>query len=210
MNDLFEPLRRQVRKNVSFLSNFPLLENQFETYVSYGDPTVLAMQKYRSSLRLHLAQYNDPGYEDTMMEFFQWDQLLGIVSSDVDAIVKVCQWKDRSCLQSSTGGRWVALYTRVGQCWELDVPDREVWLTSQTMRLVFDFEVDQGMPVFQIGGGLNFKVYLYDPTVTSMTTWDKSYSFDIGPGFSYKLGLSIRKFKDQSGFSDCIEEGKMK
>ena len=44
MNDLFEPLRRQVRKNVSFLSNFPLLENQFETYVSYGDPTVLAMQ----------------------------------------------------------------------------------------------------------------------------------------------------------------------
>ena len=93
--------------------------------------------EYRSSLRLHLAQYNDPGYEDTMMEFFQWDQLLGIVSSDVDAIVKVCQWKDRSCLQSSTGGRWVALYTRVGQCWELDVPDREVWLTSQTMRLVF-------------------------------------------------------------------------
>ena len=63
--------------------------------------------------------------------------------------------------------------------------------------------------MFQVGGGLAFKIYLYDPTETSFTAWDRSYSFEIGPGRSYNMKLSTRKFRDYTGFNDCIEEGKM-
>ena len=61
-----------------------------------------------------------------------------------------------------------------------------------------------------VGGGLHIQMYLYDPSETVLTTWDKSYSFDIGPGRSYRVGLSKRKYRDTSGFTNCIEEGKMK
>ena len=60
-----------------------------------------------------------------------------------------------------------------------------------------------------MGGGLSFQVYLYDPTESVLTTWDKSYSFDIGPGRSYKVALSARKYNDYSGYSGCIPEGEM-
>ena len=120
---------------------------------------------------------------------------------------------DYYCRQlTSKTNRYIFAYGVIGfYCRSRTLPlGHQDTISEEDDLFIVDFEVDQGMPVFQIGGGLNFKVYLYDPSVTSMTTWDKSYSFDIGPGFSYKLGLSIRKFKDQSGFSDCIEEGKMK
>ena len=57
-----------------------------------------------------------------------------VVSSEVNEIVKECQWKDRDCRDLSL---WERLYTRVGQCWELHVPDRLVTLTSHKMRFVF-------------------------------------------------------------------------
>ncbi|XP_063711672.1 amiloride-sensitive sodium channel subunit alpha-like [Symsagittifera roscoffensis] len=71
------------------------------------------------------------------------------------------------------------------------------------------FETEQGVPVMDIGGGLSFQLFLYDPSDTVLTTWDKSYSFDIAPGKSYKVGLSSRKYLDSSGFTNCIPEGKM-
>ena len=63
--------------------------------------------------------------------------------------------------------------------------------------------------MMDVGGGLHFQIYLYDPKETVLTTWDKSYSFDIGPRRSYKVGMGTRKFSDRSGKSNCIEEGKM-
>ena len=41
--------------------------------------------------------------------------------------------------------------------------------------------------MMDIGGGLSFQLFLYDPSDTVLTTWDKSYSFDIAPGKSYKV-----------------------
>ena len=61
-----------------------------------------------------------------------------------------------------------------------------------------------------IGGGVAQQVYLYDPSKTVLTTWDKSYSFDMGPGFSYKVGLSTREFEDATGFTGCVKTGEKK
>ncbi|XP_075254763.1 bile acid-sensitive ion channel-like [Convolutriloba macropyga] len=71
-----------------------------------------------------------------------------------------------------------------------------------------DFELDQGIGFLDVGGGSHLQIYLYDPTTSVLTTWDKTCSFDIAPGRSYKVGLTTTKFRDESGFSGCIEEGK--
>ena len=41
-----------------------------------------------------------------------------------------------------------------------------------------DFETSQAVPFLDIGGVIALQVYLYDPSETVLTTWDKSYSFD--------------------------------
>ena len=62
----------------------------------------------------------------------------------------------------------------------------------------------------EIGGGVALQLHLYDPEKTVFNTWDKSYSFDIGPGKSYKVGLSVREYEDVSNIRKCIPEGKRK
>ena len=82
-------------------------------------------------------------------------------------------------------------------------------IIQKALNAFLDFESDHGIGFIDVGGGLSFQVYLYDPTESVLTTWDKSYSFDIGPGRSYKVALSTRKYNDYSGTSGCIPEGKM-
>ncbi len=59
-----------------------------------------------------------------------------------------------------------------------------------------------------LGAAVALEVYLYDPEEIELTTWDRSYSFHIGPGTSTRVGLTTKKFEDASGYSGCIPSRK--
>ncbi|XP_063729660.1 acid-sensing ion channel 4-like isoform X2 [Symsagittifera roscoffensis] len=70
-------------------------------------------------------------------------------------------------------------------------------------------ETYQAVPTYQIGGGVSLKVFIFEPDTTILTAWDKSYSFEIGPGKSWHVALSTKQFRDLSGFNDCVQEGEL-
>ena len=67
------------------------------------------------------------------MEGINWAQLLRVFTSEVSDMIKVCQWRGENCMDADL---WTAKVTRVGQCWELDVPMREVTFSTESLRLV--------------------------------------------------------------------------
>ena len=74
---------------------------------------------------------------------------------------------------------------------------------------ISDAETYQAIPTYQIGGGVSLKVFIFEPDTTILTAWDKSYSFEIGPGKSWHVALSTKQFRDLSGFNDCVQEGEL-
>ena len=68
------------------------------------------------------------------MEGIDWATFIGLLSSKISDVIKLCQWRGKDCLDMDL---WTTKVTRVGQCWELDVPKREVELSTETLRLVF-------------------------------------------------------------------------
>ena len=67
------------------------------------------------------------------MEGIDWATLMRVFGSDLDELVKMCQWKGENCLDNDL---WTVQVTRIGECWELDVPKREVALSTESLRLV--------------------------------------------------------------------------
>ena len=181
---------------------------------------------YEKRLAEFLAKYYE-GFIDITTEDAKTEVLFGAVSPDLHELVKQCLWSESDCLHEQF---WKSKMTRNVLCWEFSPSKRLMENAAKNLRLVFgkktftlifwsifelfyslyriDFETDQAVPFLDIGGGIALQIYLYDPYATVLTTWDKSYSFDMGPGYSYKVGLSTKKLEDKTGFTGCIETGK--
>ena len=86
------------------------------------------------TLRERLSLFLDENYIDRQMEHINWETMIGILSSEVSEMVKLCQWRGKDCLDIDL---WTVKVTRIGQCFELDIPEREVSLATETLRFVF-------------------------------------------------------------------------
>ncbi|XP_075248182.1 epithelial sodium channel subunit beta-like isoform X2 [Convolutriloba macropyga] len=126
------------------------------------------------------------------------------MAATLQSLVKFCQWKGQDCLDL---GSWKQVWTLNVLCWEFTPHERRVQIPDDKLTMIFDLETEEGIPFLHIAGGLALQVFLYDPTRTILSTWDKSYSFNVAPGYSYRASLSLEEFHDDSGRSDCIQEG---
>ena len=75
--------------------------------------------------------------------------------------------------------------------------------------LLPDLNLEQAMGFTDLGGGMAAQIFLYNPSETVLTTWDKSYAFEVAPGTTNQVGLSTLKFSDRTSFNDCVPEGEL-
>ncbi|XP_075265776.1 uncharacterized protein LOC142358211, partial [Convolutriloba macropyga] len=204
-NEMFESMRWEFRHNVTqTILKYPRVTQYYDEYYARANPEYAYSINYLETLDETLKQYLDPDFSDTGMSAVNFDLLSRSASSSLTELIKFCQWNGEDCRHE---GDWDFVKTLNVMCLEFTPKDRVVRDQNQKLRLIFDAEIDQGVPFLDVGGGLALQIFFYDPTHSVLTTLDKKYSFNIGPGWSYKAGLSLNKIHDTSGFSDCIEEG---
>ncbi|XP_075265890.1 uncharacterized protein LOC142358369, partial [Convolutriloba macropyga] len=134
-NSLYKNFRRTARQNTTRAAlEFPILARKYQEAQKYVDPAWASILRYVPNLDHFFEQYTDPNFVDDGTQYFDFESILTTVSSMYSELAKFCLWKDKNCLKQE---QWSRISTRIGVCWELKIPDREIQLTNEKLRLVF-------------------------------------------------------------------------